>query len=278
MGLGKLAEGAGSAIIGSALGMALGKYNDQRQYQMQEKLQGLQIKGQKELASNAHELQLDSWNKTNYGAQVEHLKKAGLNPALLYGMGGTGGATMGGVAGGAVSGGAAPTGGGEMGMGMQMALMNAQKENIEADTANKKAGVEVAGSERDLKNAQTLTEGEKFTKTAAESQEANRGLEDRLTRIKAESIGAEIENDAKKVGIEVDKERIKQMAAQVAQGWKGLDQNEQKLRIEKFRAEMDKAYPNLMNVAGRTIDDAIEAIFQINKSDRNKQLKRVGEQ
>jgi hypothetical protein len=27
---------------------------------------------------------MDMWNKTNYGAQVEHMKNAGLNPALMY--------------------------------------------------------------------------------------------------------------------------------------------------------------------------------------------------
>ena len=37
--------------------------------------------------------QLAMWNATNYGAQTAHLQEAGLNPALMYGAGGSGGST-----------------------------------------------------------------------------------------------------------------------------------------------------------------------------------------
>ena len=35
------------------------------------------------------------WKDTNYSAQMEELKKAGLNPGLLYGMSGGGATTIG---------------------------------------------------------------------------------------------------------------------------------------------------------------------------------------
>ena len=37
------------------------------------------------------------WNYTNYENQKKHLEAAGLNPALLYGMSGGGGATAAGA-------------------------------------------------------------------------------------------------------------------------------------------------------------------------------------
>lgn len=49
----------------------------------------------KELQDRAHQQQYDMWQKTNYPAQVEQLKKAGLNPALLYGQSGGGGVSTG---------------------------------------------------------------------------------------------------------------------------------------------------------------------------------------
>ena len=61
--------------------------------------------------------QMDMWNATNYPAQVEQLNKAGLNPALEYGMKGGGGVTTGSPTTG-VQGGAA----GNIGMGIESGM------------------------------------------------------------------------------------------------------------------------------------------------------------
>ena len=77
-------------------------------------------------------------------------KAAGLNPALMYGSVGGGGSTQGGagMAGGASAGSgsvggtpSAPDTGiiSGVGMGLQLGLMEAQKRNIEADTAKKRS-------------------------------------------------------------------------------------------------------------------------------------------
>lgn len=136
--------------IGSALGIG-----DKRQLKQQQKLIDQQVQAQKHMGQFQNELALDMWNKTNYGAQVKHLKDAGLNPALLYGKGGSGGATTGmgmstGVDGGR-SADAAARQQANQGMALtaqQIELMKAQKENIEADTKNK------LGVDADLKGAQ----------------------------------------------------------------------------------------------------------------------------
>ena len=54
-----------------------------------------QLKGQKKALEQQNAAQFDMWNKTNYGAQMKHLKDAGLNPALIYGMSGGGATTTG---------------------------------------------------------------------------------------------------------------------------------------------------------------------------------------
>ena len=83
--------------------------------------------------------QLEFWKQTNYSAQMEEMKKAGLNPALIYGSSGSGGTT--GSPSGGVAGASAPSGGGEalafMGIAQQqqqLKLLQAQEENIKANT------------------------------------------------------------------------------------------------------------------------------------------------
>jgi len=148
---------AANGAVGQVLGMALGGMQDKRQLKQQEKLQDLQIKGNKEMADYGQQKQMEMWENTNFNAQKAQMEKAGLNPALMYGMGGAGGATTGAGASGAVGGAAADSGAERTGMGLQiasqLALQKAQKENIEADTANKKASTE---------NTSTGTEGVKI--------------------------------------------------------------------------------------------------------------------
>ena len=135
--------GIGSAGIGAATGILsmLGqKGREKRAMKNQQKLMGVQFQNQKDLNLQGHDLQFDMWKKTNYPAQMEMLKEAGLNPALMYGMSGGGGTTAGSQGGGSAQGGNAPAPQPmEIGNMLQASLLKAQKENIEADTENKKA-------------------------------------------------------------------------------------------------------------------------------------------
>ena len=127
-------------IGGAILGIGLQAMNNGRQINQQRELTQIQSAAQKDLTDYNQEKAYQMWQKTNYGAQVEELKKAGLNAGLLYGMGGAGGATAN-VTAGSVTGGQAPQGGREiqdlMQIGLQSELLKAQIDNIKADTANK---------------------------------------------------------------------------------------------------------------------------------------------
>lgn len=153
----QLAQASGAQAAGNFInqGMGLLFAGPQRKAQMKtaKQMQALQMQGEKEMTDFNMKKQLEMWEATGYGAQVDQMKRAGINPALLYGMGSGGGQTAS-VQGGNVSGQHAnepQIPGGNQGMGLmigQMGLLKAQEENIKADTelkkvdAAKKAGVD----------------------------------------------------------------------------------------------------------------------------------------
>jgi hypothetical protein len=139
-----------SAGIGSQLlGMIGGHQAERRNYRNQRNLMNLQMQNQAGLNRQGHDLQMDMWNKTNYGAQVGHMKDAGLNPALMYKGAGAGGTT------GSQGGGSASMGSSQQGRVMDMSnlLMGAQIKDLEANArlknvdADKKAGVDTREGE-----------------------------------------------------------------------------------------------------------------------------------
>lgn len=140
--------------IGQGMGLMLGAINDDRQYAQQGRLSRQQLAIDKQMTDYQNMRQLEMWKKTGVVGQMEQLRKAGLNPGLIYGMSGAGGGTTGGGA--ASSHGAnAPTGGGEAiamgGMGLQTAMLSAQMKLIEAQTEKTKAeAVKTAGVDTDV--------------------------------------------------------------------------------------------------------------------------------
>lgn len=218
----KIASAVAGPIVSGAFGLMNRSANNRRQLEQQQKLQDQQIKGAKEMTDYQKETQMDIWNKTNYGAQVEHLKKAGLNPGLMYGMSGGGGATTGSAGGSAMpTGGQAPQGGGEMehasGNAMQLALMGAQKAVLESQANKNNVEAEKIGGVDTVKTtAETgnIAEATKLIGQKIQSEEvAREGLrlqntfdgirnsiqentsDDQIREIKAGAIRAEYEVD-----------------------------------------------------------------------------------
>lgn len=156
--IGALGQQVAGEAIGAGMGMFLGNYNDNRQYNQQKRLQALQIQGQKEMTDYNRMAQLAMWRDTGYGPQMEQMKAAGLNPALLYGGGGGGGQTAS-ISGGNVTGASAPQGGREaiegaqMGLGMQLQaaqvkVLETQADKNEAEAAKTKGvDTDVAGQQ-----------------------------------------------------------------------------------------------------------------------------------
>lgn len=117
----------------------LNMINQGIEYGRTKKLMDIQQRNQMALNVQGQALQLDTWEKTNYPAQVAMMQQAGLNPGLLYSKGGTGG-TTGGQTGGSATGGQAPR---AMPMNiasiLEMKNLAAQEELIKAETRLKDA-------------------------------------------------------------------------------------------------------------------------------------------
>lgn len=125
---------AAGGIIGAGMGLLLEGHNDRRQLKQQQALLDQQYKMDNQMANQNWARQYQFWEATNYDAQVQQLKKAGLNPALLYSKGGPGGIT--GQQGAHVQSGHAPAGGMEV---MNMMMQNAQIQLLKAQTEKTKA-------------------------------------------------------------------------------------------------------------------------------------------
>jgi hypothetical protein len=159
--------GAIMGVIGAASALQSGSNQSYNEEQAQ--LRQAQIN--KEQAKYSQGLAMEYWDYTNWENQVDHLKKAGLNPALMYAKGGTGGQTGGGQAQGV---GLSPSNqeavkAQQIGMALQLAQLKSQIEVNESVAkkntaeAEKTAGVdtEVAKMGIKLSEAQVLSERER---------------------------------------------------------------------------------------------------------------------
>lgn len=164
-------------------GTIFAKSQDKRQLRQQKKLQALAIEGQKEMNDYNSQLALQMWKDTNFGAQMQQMKEAGISPGYIYGQSGSGGTTMGAGSGSPISQGQAPTGD-AYGMAMQTGSMRAmaaaqqglieaqaKKTNIEADKLagvdTKQTEAEIAKTIQDTANAKLQNEYQNYQNTIA---------------------------------------------------------------------------------------------------------------
>lgn len=103
----------------------------------------------------AQQLQKDMFEYTSPAKRVQQLKEAGLNPALMYGMGGQGGSTTGNATGMAVSGGQAASDAQRKEANMQAQGMALQLAKLNSEIDVNKSIAEVNRAEVDRKGADT---------------------------------------------------------------------------------------------------------------------------
>lgn len=267
---------------GAILGIGLNQINANRDWKRNKQFQDIQFRNQQALNKQGQELQLDTWNKTNYEAQREHLENAGLSTGLLYGGSGPGGATTGSQGGGSATGGSVAGSDNSAGMGLQLGqqlamtksqieLNNAlaNKANTEAgktggvDTDNVKADTELKGM--NLANAKIQNEiGSKTIEEIIDTIKANRDSavakstsditkgnvdastqNEQITTIKNEAIESALRLGAIKMKINLDEASIKNMSEQIKIG---------KVNAEKI---------GLDQVKGKAMNQLIEKIYDI---------------
>lgn len=248
-------QAAGQAVD-SVFGLALEGHNDRRQKRMHKELGQQQLALDRQKMGIQNDYALDLWNKTGYKAQVEQMKAAGLSPGLIYGMGGTGGATVGNQ-GGSVNGPAAPAGGGEI-MGLQ--LMGAQRNLIQAETEKVKAEAAkiggpdtgIATAEQTLRELQAKLHTETYwdsrNRIEAEAAKAiseaniadtqaefqNETYQTRVGTIDAELIGLKLANELKREQKELTEAQTDAIIESVKQKWAEVEIKQGKLDLDKF--------------------------------------------
>ena len=207
----KKALEAGIGAATGIIGMIGQNQRATKQHNRQKELMDIQNKNQKGLNQQGHDLQLDMWNKTNYGAQMEHMKSAGLNAGLMYGQSGAGGATTGSQGGGSAASGsaAAPM---DIGNAVQAGLMMAQTEKLKAETRNLEEGAGLKGSQKT--NIDEDTRGKNIANEIAEMTKDDLIGQVRieLDKGRADLVAKEIENRINNATEESQKNQIKQDA------------------------------------------------------------------
>jgi len=203
------------------------------------------------------------WNDTNYTARLKQAEAAGVSKAAVLGGSGTGtqGISVSAPGSSGAADAAATTNARSqmMGQGMQLAsqlaLMKAQKENIEADTANKQAGTEQTGAstegtkidntvKKETQQATISTIKEKAFQQLAETgiSEQNRSVgaetqNARINKIKAEAIGQILQNESTRSGTKLNNKRIEEITNSIQQRWKDLELQGRGLEVSKENME-----------------------------------------
>ena len=249
-------------LIGGVLGQIDGIVQNRRNEKMMEQ----QKRNQMELNEQGFDISKKMWEQTNYGAQVEQMKKAGLSTGLMYGKGGAGGATtsVGGGGSASMSQGAQSNSGGmalqAAGMQSQIELNKALANKANAD-ATKTSTIDTEGGALDNKlKGQTMSsivEKAFYDKEISGSENLIRGnqadistatVDSQLIVKRNEAIISSLEIGLKEIGIEKTRAEIENMAEQI--------------KIGKFNANINAEQMGLDKVSGTQLNNLINEIYE----------------
>jgi len=217
---------------------------ERRNFRYQRRLMGHQQENQMALNRQGHDLSYEMWKKTNYPAQVEMMKEAGLNQGLMYGSGGgAGGTTQSGSGGGA--------GGGNVGM-----------SNI--------GGSQGIGM---LERSQIALNKSQETKNIAEADDI-RGGEGTQGEAKINKLNAEIQNADADTALKKTQELVAQKDINVKEAQTAL------LKSQDFKTQMEGAIKELEKdrgeegfLQGQYVGNIISGIFGLNMNNPDDRLK-----
>lgn len=239
--------GAETALYGIGLGLdAIGGAVQQARTK---NLMALQMRNQMELNKQGQELQLETWEKTNFPAQIKMLKEAGLNPSLMYAKGGSGGVT-GSQGGGSASMGAAP-----QRQHMNIADIMSMKQIESATEANK------AQARKTNAEAKLIEEGgggKQAAETAAQQAQAGKA-EAETKLIEVNKRIAEIEESNKQSQIDAGLKHTAELIRQL--------RNENLITEETSQAKIKLAQEEAV---GATLDNELTS-SKIRLTDQERQ-------
>ena len=183
---GGLASGVRSLVSG-LFGGNNEKKRMQQQFANEKELMGLQANYNEKAAEKNQERSKEMWDYTNYENQKKHMINAGLNPALLYGQSGAGGASASGA--GQAAGVSNP--------GTQAVVMGIQAENMKANTQLQKAEARKAEAEANKTSGTDTEESQSRIGLNEALKEMNKTLS-KLQEMNTNLSGAQIETERAK--------------------------------------------------------------------------------
>lgn len=198
------------SIFGAGLNAAISSGKADEQWGNQLRLMEIQNRYNEQMAKNNQQRNKDLWDYTNYENQKQHMKNAGLNPALMYGMGGGGGVSASGAQGQGVT---QPTDRSvemelkQQGLGLQLASIASQVElNKSQAEKNKAEADKIAGVDTDVQKATmdniiAQTSNEKIKKGLIYADTRFKDAMEELTRTKVDEVGWNIKNLIKSLEI-----------------------------------------------------------------------------
>lgn len=224
----------GMGLISGIIGGITGAASEKRQFAHEKEMMGLQAQYNKEAAAYSQQLQKEMWDYTNYSNQVKHLKEAGLNPALLYGMSGGGGSSTGS----AQAAGVSNPGTTAVGMGLDAAKLFSEIRLTNAEATKAEAeGEKISGVDTELTKAQTnlatfnATLAETKGKLTMEQVETQKQLTSKLVEeVRLLKTNADIAEETKENEIQKSAQELLNMQ------WEGfLKQMQGKLADEQAK-------------------------------------------
>lgn len=198
--IGNLGMQTGMNIIDRGMGLLFG--DDKKQIKQQQKLTDMGTAQSKELMEAARQNQMKMWDETNFAAQMQQMRKAGLNPAMMYAGGGEGGTTGSFSSGGNIAGNASSESDiinadvNRRAMGLELRKAEAEikameaganKDQAEADATQNITPTKIKGLETDIEHKKTSI------------KEITQNIENK----KIQADGAKLQNDFDRIRNEI---------------------------------------------------------------------------
>lgn len=258
----------------------------EKQHQYNIETMAIQDAYNKQNAAIAQQYNKDLWDYTNYENQVKHLEAAGLNPALLYGKGGGGGATAAGaspmgvsaVGGNEVAAGSGfAAGGTHMGIALADIIANLKLKSSQAEAnkasaakdsadAAKTAGIDtqLAQAQEKLANAKTDTEKTLQMLNTWNTEEKKKAIE--ATNVEIQKGNAELRSllaqayvNEQTKDVLVD-QRLQDLQNTINNGWKIMAETAKTRQEEKYFQAMEaQGWAKISQLAKQVVNGEITA-------------------
>lgn len=252
------------SLIGAGMGLIAGqnakkeaRKAEDRQWSRQQQLMGQQWQYNEDSANRAQTRNMAMWDYTNYENQKKHIQNAGLNPALMYGQSGGGGASTSGAQAAATN---QPTdqsvtaGTAKQGMALQAANLVSQTMVNQASAEKMKAEAEkIKGVDTNLTKAETafkerITDLQDTVDKVMNSQELLNGANFYMIQSKERKVWAETRSAL--VNADVDEATKDQMIESAAiNNWNNILKGVETISKTSLNEEQINKLKNDMAVA-----------------------------